>query len=89
MRTSAQAPKRASAKSTSTKSMCSAQRANYSKCKTNCQVKNLHVLGADAKNALDSHPPFRYKGWVRRERNSEKSNFSTEKILLDNPTQIV
>jgi hypothetical protein len=42
--------------------------ANYSAKITACQVKNLHVLRPDAKIALDSACPFRYKEWVGREK---------------------
>jgi hypothetical protein len=42
--------------------------ANYSGKATACQVKNLQEAGADAKIALDSACPFRYKEWVGREK---------------------
>lgn len=55
---------RQSAKSISNIVTC----ANYSAKITGCQVKNLHVPGADAKIALDLFCPFRYKEWVGREK---------------------
>jgi hypothetical protein len=42
--------------------------ANYSGKATACQVKNLQEAEADAKIALDSVRPFRYKEWVGREK---------------------